>query len=112
MSRRLLELARLHEQTVTIEGETIKIREPNGLQMMEYRRLRAAGDLTAAIAALIAGCCIDDDGKPLYTKDEAHTLASAKSEIFLPLLLALMSFETPAEKKSQSSPPTSSSGTD
>jgi hypothetical protein len=112
MSRRLLELARLHEQTVTIEGETIRIREPNGLQMMKYRQLRKEGDLTAAIASLIEGCCIDAEGKTLYTAEEAKTLASAKSEIFLPLLLALMSFEPAPEKKRPSSSPTSSSAAD
>lgn len=111
MSRRLLELARLNEQTVTIEGETIRIREPNGAQMISYRKLRREGNLTGAVAVLIEGSCIDDKGAPLYTKEESLELASSRSEIFLPLLLALMSFETPAEKKRPSSHPTSSSDT-
>lgn len=116
MSRRLLELARLNETTVVIEGETIRMREPNGLEMMEYRRLRAGskGDptatppvpetppnLTGAIAHLIHHCVIDEHGAQVYNVLEAQQIAGGRSQIFLPMLLAVMGFESSTtEKKS------------
>lgn len=113
MSKRLLEIAALQETTVTIAGETLRIREPNGLQMMEYRNIRAGqranpetgalevkGDLVAAIAHLVHHCVIDAEGKPIYTKEEALTLAGGHSEVFLPLVVAVTGFDRGPEKKS------------
>lgn len=112
MSKRLLEIAALQETSVTIEGETLRIREPNGLQMMEYRNIRAGQkadpktgalevkpDLIGAIAHLVHHCVIDAEGNPVYTKEEARTLAGGHSAVFLPLVVAVTGFDR-TEKKS------------
>lgn len=109
MSRRLLELARLAETTVTIDGETLRVREPNGLEMMEYRARRVT-DLEGALAHLIHHCVIDTDGKPIYTEEEAKIVAGGHASVILPLVTKLLSFTRTTEKKS--SPPKSDSGTD
>lgn len=112
MSRRLLELATLAETTVTIDGESLRVVEPNGWQMMEYRRLRAGQkadpktgqaevkpDLVAAVAHLVEHCVVDAEGEPLYTAAESRTIAGGRSEVFLPLIVALTGFERPEKKK-------------
>lgn len=99
MSRKLLELASLAEKTITIAGESLRIREPNGLQMMEYRSLRKT-DLAGAVAALIHACVVDEANKPVYTLEEAKTLANGHADVFTPLIIALTSFDDTAEKKS------------
>lgn len=111
MSRRLLELATLAEKTIEIGGETVRVREPNGLQMMEYRRLRAGQredkktgqpeikpDLVAAVAHLVEHCVIDAEGKPIYSAAEALTIAGGRSEVFLPLIITITGFEPPEKK--------------
>lgn len=98
MSRRLLELAQLKERTITIEGESVRIREPNGLQMMEYRALRKT-DLPAAIAILIHECVLGEDGAKLYTLEEAKQIAGGHAKVFTPLIVALTGFDDTPEKK-------------
>lgn len=113
MSRKLLELAQLKETTVTIDGETLRVREPNGLEMMEYRALRVSS-LPDAIAYLIAHCVIEDrehlddkGGKltikdvPVYTVEEAKQIARGHAKVFTPLVIAITGFDRDsAEKKS------------
>lgn len=112
MSRRLLELATLGETTVTIDGESLRVVEPNGWQMMEYRSLRNGQradpktgqkeikpDLVGAVAHLIEHCVVDAEGKPIYTAAEARKIAGGRSEVFLPLVVAVTGFEKPEKKK-------------
>lgn len=117
MSRRLLELAALRETTVIIDGETLRIREPNGLEMMEYRAKRVTS-LPEAIAYLISRCVIEDrehedsEGKkltlkdlPVFTLDESRKIANGHAKVFTPLVIALTGFDfDPTEKKSSPSP--------
>lgn len=113
MSKRLLDLAALQETTVTIEGETLRVREPNGLQMLEYRNIRSGQradpetgalevkpNLVGAVAHLVHHCVIDADGNPVYTKEEALKLAGGHSVVSLPLLVAVTGFDRNPEKKS------------
>lgn len=113
MSKRLLEIAALQETTVTIEGETLRVREPNGLQMMEYRSIRSGQradqekgipevkpNLVGAVAHLIHHCVIDEADNPVYTKEEALKLAGGHSMVAIPLLIAVTGFDRDPEKKS------------
>lgn len=113
MSRKLLELARRAEQVVEIAGEKIRVLEPNGMQMIEFRRRKDgvkadadAGvaalppDITSAIAHLVAHCCVDEEGKRLYTEEEARILVDGRAEVSLPLLIAVSSFDTQQKKTS------------
>lgn len=112
MSRRLLELARRRETIVEIAGEKIRVLEPNGFQMVVYRTLRngtkpdpALGtlevkpDLTGAVAHLIHHCCVDAEGQPLYTAEEAREIADGRSEVWLPITIAVTGFGPKPEKK-------------
>lgn len=102
MSRRLLELAALKEATVNIEGEELRIREPNGLQMMEYRSRRLT-NLPDAVAYLISVCVIETkDGAdvPVYSFDQAKLIANGHAKVFTPLIVAITAFNFDSQKKS------------
>lgn len=93
----------------------ITVREPSALQMIEHRRIRNGdpaekieGDAGAALAYLVHACCVGPDGKPLWTKDEALTLANGRQEVALPLINAITGW---LGREKKASPTTSDSGT-
>lgn len=115
MSKRLLELATVREETVDIAGEKIRVREPSALQMLEHRRIRngdpeqkIAGDPSKALAYLIQTCCVDGEGNPLWSESEALTLANGRQEVALPLINAVTGF---IGREKKVSPARSDSGT-
>lgn len=116
MSKRLVELAAVRHEEVEIAGEKITVREPSALQMLEHRRIKN-GDPTEkrqpdpgrALAYLIHECCVDTEGKPLWTEDEALVLAMGRQEVALPLINAITGWL--GREKKVASPPTSDSGT-
>jgi hypothetical protein len=107
MSKRLVELAEVRHIEVDIAGEKITVREPSALQMIEHRAIRRT-DAGKALAYLIHECCVDIEGKPLWTEDEALVLANGRQEVALPLINAITGWIA-SEKKA--SPPKSVSGT-
>lgn len=107
MSKRLVELAELRQEEIEIAGEKITVREPSALQMIEHRSRRVK-DSGEALAYLIHACCVDPDGKPLWTEAEALTLANGRQEVALPLINAITGW---LGREKKASPTTSASGT-
>lgn len=114
MSRRLVELAAVRHEEVEIAGERIIVREPSALQMLEHRQIKNGdpkegrpGNAGRALAYLIHECCVDIEGKPLWTIDEALVLANGRQEVALPLINAITGWLS-REKKVL--PATSASG--
>jgi hypothetical protein len=115
VSKRLVELAAVRSEDVEIAGESVTVREPSALQMIEHRRLRNGdteqkvdGDPGRALAYLIHVCCVDQTGAPLWTEDEALTLANGRQEVALPLINAITGW---LGREKKVSPTTSDSGT-
>lgn len=108
MSKRLVELAEVRHQEIEIAGEKITVREPSALQIIEHRAMRRE-DASKALAYLIRECCVDIEGKPLWTEEEAHIIATGRQEVALPIINAVTGWIA-SEKKVL--PPKSASGTD
>lgn len=121
MSKRLLELARVRTETVTIAGEDVIVREASALEQIEYRELlnpplekgqkrsRAAEkrDMANAVTYLIETCVLDQQGEPSWTHDEAVVIARGRSQVWEPLVTALTGFMG-REKKVDLPPPSDS----
>lgn len=87
---RLLSLATVREGSVTLEGETIFVREIGPLEFAEYGRILKE-DRTKATAQLLAFCVIDGlDGPPLFESvDDALPIAKS-ARVSMPIINKVM----------------------
>lgn len=109
MSKRLLELATVRSEKVTIAGETLTVTEPSALQLIERNsRMRAPEELDdqgkpkprklldnaqeLGLAYLISVCVKDESGHPSWTEEEALTIATGRNEVALPIINAITGF--------------------
>lgn len=93
MSKRLLELATVRTELVTIAGETVTVREPSALETIEYRsRLQKKDGMAEAVSYLIGACVVDDKGAPIWTPEEADRVGRGRSEVWTPLVNAITGF--------------------
>lgn len=106
MSKRILELARVRTETLTIAGDAIIVREPSALENIEYRQRRLK-DMSDAIAYLISECVTDQEGARSWTFEEAQVIARGRMEVWSPIVAAITGFLT-REKKVDSLPPSDS----
>lgn len=125
MTDRLLELARVRSETLTVAGETLTIIEPSALQLIERRQRmfepraenekedaprRMYPDATErALAYLIAACVRDDTGQPRWNENDAMVIARGRADVAMPIINAVTGF---IGREKKDSPPTSASGTD
>jgi hypothetical protein len=125
MTDRLLELARVRTETLTVAGEVLTIVEPSALQLIERRQRmyepRAEGEdedtprrmypdaTERALAYLISVCVKDDTGQPRWRESDAMVIARGRADVAMPIINAVTGF---IGREKKDSPPTSASGTD
>jgi hypothetical protein len=97
----LLEGAALRRMTKTILDQQVHFIEPTALQRFEYIARRAK-DKAAGIAYIIEMCVIDEEGKRLFSAEEALEIAQGSERVAVPLVAAIMLEEDEKEVKNDS----------
>lgn len=85
---RLLALAALRTDVVTIGDVRLTVREVGALEFAEYgKQLKA--DRIGATAALIAACVVDDEGNAVLSVDDAKAFAKS-ARVSMPIVRKIM----------------------
>lgn len=93
----MVEASQLRRSTATFRKRKILVREPSGLEHVDYIS-QGKTDKPAALASLFHSCVINEDGTPAMTRAQADAIARGNSAVFVPLLNAILGFSTPQKK--------------
>lgn len=84
---------------VEVDDLTIEVREPSYGIRARYGQLWHQNEADAAVAVLLHGCVLGDNGEPGLTEEQALTMAQGDRRIVKPILDAILNLIVTDEKK-------------
>jgi hypothetical protein len=95
----LARAADVRTDEVTVDGITVRVREPSTAAHQRYSTLWVRGEDEAALAHLFRHCVINAEGVPCLTDDQALQLARASSTLAQPIFMKIVGMARASEKK-------------
>jgi len=99
----LLSASVTKRKTIEVAGQKVICKEPNGIELAEYNRLRQdvydekgklqyKGNAVLALATLFKTCVLDENEKIFLSDDQAYALANGPGRVVYPIANAILKF--------------------
>ncbi len=90
--------AEFRTDQLTVDGIDVRVREPTAAVHARYSGLWMAGEDNQAFAHLLRHCVVDDSDVPCLSDTQAATLATAGSELAMPIINRILKLAAPEKK--------------